>query len=275
MHKITTIMAISLGLMACGSGDVKKPSLNVDLSQFEGTAQATVLTRGGVVNHGDSIELNTEVTGYVAVEGSQMFTFVSGVDREVSISLTSAAEDLDFVVENGTDYFYSEHDGSNELVVFNAKANQTYNVDVWANLGYGEFSLTVAEATRSSLGLSNGEFLVEFSNSIVRECTDSPKLTYESVVLDIINFNGGYLRLLGAPEIIYFSKVSGNSFTTEANQSETSEGYLYKFQSSGTYTVNTVTGTLSGTGTAQTSTLYNDDLSSCSHVFDIEGQIKF
>jgi hypothetical protein len=274
MKKILTASLISAFLVGCGSDD-KNNGLDVDLSQFKGSESVISISSGGAVSDGDQLVINKTVTGTVGDDTYTTFNFNHSSDELVTARLSSAVENLDFTINGGEVRTGSYGAASDEAVVFYADASQNYSVDVDSYSGGigGEFDLTLSETTRHSLGLIDNEYLVSYSQSYSRKCSDDETPAVGTArFIRIFNFNDGYIETISGVDSINFSQVSGYSFTlaysTTATETDDRES-----SGSSTYTLNPEAGTLTGSGKEIYSYTSNGSVVTCNSSAIYNGEI--
>jgi hypothetical protein len=253
MKKILTASLISAFLVGCGSDD-KSNGLDVDLSQFKSTKQPPLIIDKGPVDNNDEVFLNTSVTGSVDNSNVSSYQFINNTDSTLPVfaSLVSSADNLDLAV---TDEFELEDvsygDDSNELLAFQAKSGVQSVIYVESirddALGEKPFTLTLEEATRQGLGLSDDEYAVHFNESAIDDCDDTES-NYESEEsgIWIFNFNNGYFSYKNRLFKFDFASVSGNSFTANYFTSGVDEAGPNEYSVVYSYNLNPDTGGVSG-----------------------------
>lgn len=271
MNKLVAIAGLSVLLSACGSDD-EQPTIDVDLSEFKGAASAPNLTAVAVSDN-DAININTRASGTVAENGNVDLYFTALGDELVAVTLSADAEDLDLYIENSDVNSSSATLSSNEVIVFPASLGEVYNVGVEAYVGSGDFTLDLVSANRSSLGLSENEFWVSFTATYSDSCNGGEPHTYSDLDGFIINFAEGYIASPDGLEKLAFSSVEGLSFNVSFSNSESGENFTFSSNSNSTYTVNPLTGGVTGSVSYSSSELYNGQSYECSGTTTYDGGI--
>lgn len=253
MYKSLTILSLAFLLSACGS-DATSPSIDVDLSEFKGISDKPTLTPANAIN-GDDVALNTRALSTIQDGGEIEYKFSTSTDKLVAVFVTSAAEDLDIYVSGPGVSAGSSNDGSNEAVVFQAQANQQYAIGVESYEGGGSLTLTVTEATRGTLGLSENEYLYEFSDTGEETC-DGQTYTYTENHTSVINFKDGYMADATGMDRAKFNSVNGMSFRLKDAESESYEDHAYSYAFEVSLTLDPADGDV--TGVVDFSSTYTD-----------------
>jgi hypothetical protein len=266
MKKILAVSLVAIMLMGCGSGDKNNPEdqnigLDIDLSQFKSTKQLIVAIEGGEVSNGAEIGLNEFVTGSLGATPVISFSYWNTTDAllPVMVSLSSPADNLDLAV---TDDFKLEDDSykddSNELLVFQAKSDtesviyiESLNDD---NAEGKAFTLTLVEASREGLGLSADEYAVNLNESSIEDCDDTAlDYEYEGISVTIFNFKDGYMRSASGDFRLDFTGANGNTLTGVYEDAGINDDGPYNYSVLFSYTVNSDTGTLTGSRVSDSS----------------------
>lgn len=271
MNKLVAIAGLSVLLSACGSDD-EQPTIDVDLSEFKGVSSAPNFTAVAVSDN-DAININTRAAGTVAENGNVDLYFTASGDELVAVTLSSGAEDLDLYIENSDINSSSTYSNSNEAIVFPASLGETYNLGVAADVGAGDFILDLVSANRSSLGLSENEFWVSFTSTYSDSCNGEDPYTYSDLDGFVINFAEGYIASPDGLEKRAFSSVEGLSFNVSFSSSGSGEGFSYSSTGSSTYTVNPLTGGVTGSGSYSSSELNNGQSYECTGTTTYDGGI--
>jgi hypothetical protein len=272
MKKGIILALASLGLIACGGEDEKStPNINAEFSLgIKGTEQEPALTNANV-SEGDSISLNSISSGYVANGNTIRLSYSASQSGLAVLFLSSLAEDLDISISGANiNTLESASSDSNEVIIFQAEAGVTYNIEVSSYEGSGNYQLKLVEPNRSSFGLNQNEYLVSTTENQVETCTTnsgSETYNYSSVYHEIINWNDGYVSSLTSPRRYDFSSVNGDSFTVNFANSSTD----YSYSSSYTYTANFSTGAITGTAWGQTT--YSNPTETCVFNASFSGSI--
>lgn len=246
------ISLLSLGLIACGGdSDSESPSINESFAAGIKGQQIQPALTTGEISEGDSAVLNTTYTGTVEEDGYTSFNFTLDEDTQVALVLSSGATDLDLHVSGTGVQLYSDLNNSNELIVFDAIATQSYTVRVESFEGSGEFQLKFVEANRSSAGLGAEEYLLRFAVDATQTCsTDGgPEHTqeYTSSFDLIVNWNAGYVDDVAGTSRESFTSVTGNTFVVNSNYSDSGSDWSESGQTTSTITTDFSTGSITGT----------------------------
>ena len=249
MIKILVVSIFALGLSACIDESDDENGIDVDVSQFKGAEQSPSLAAASSVDDGDSVVINSEYNGTITDGASHTFAYSALADGLVAIVLTSAAEDIDLFVVDGTTKYSSESLSSNEAVVLQVTANQQYSIEIESLDGAGSYNLVVVEANRSSLGLSADEYWVNFDIDTEETCNTTN--TSESHVAGfVINFASGYLADVSGLDKDEFRNVQGNQFSIESSDSGSGTGYSYSSSFKLDLEVNPTQGSVNGSSTS-------------------------
>ena len=221
------IGVFALGLSACiEESDDDETGVDVDVSQFKGAEVAPTLAASAAITNGSSVAINSQYTGSITDGATDTFAYSAQTSGLVAILLTSAAEDLDLFVIDGSTKYSSEYLESNEAVVIQAEANQQYSIDVESIDGADDYQLVVVEANRSSLGLSDKEYWVNFDVAGEETCNNTTE-SDSHVGGFVINFSDGYLADVSGLDKDKFSGVSGTKFLIVISESESTTNYSY------------------------------------------------
>lgn len=259
MYKSFPALSLAFLLTACGSG-AESPSIDVDLSEFKGGSEKPALTAANIINFGD-VTLNTRALGSIQDRGEVEYKFSTTTDKLVAVFLTSAAEDLGIYVSGPGASVGSDSDGSNEAFVFQAQANQQYAIGVESYEGGGSLTLTVTEATRGTLGLSENEYLYEFTDTGEETC-DGQTNTYTENHTNVINFKDGYMADATGMDRAKFNNVNGMSFRLKEAESGSDEDHTYSYVFEVNLTLDPSNGNV--TGVVDLSSTYTDLLEGAS-----------
>ncbi len=266
------IVACALLLSACGSESEQNKGIDINFDALKGSSANPTITPTTAAD-GDSINLNTRVTGTITEGGIVGFTFSAPASQYVFVSLTSSAEDLDLSVYGGLVDEYSAGMDSNEIVVFPTQQDQSYTVDVESWVGAGDFEVTLAEATRATLGLSYDEYLYRLTYNETGSCDNGSDYSDVYDVSVIVNFVDGYFEFLDSPIRFPFTAVSGNSFTLSGNGEDREDGYVYKYAYKTQLSVNPEDATLSGSETYSNEETGGGMTTACNYASVLAGEL--
>jgi hypothetical protein len=288
MKKGISISLLALSLAACGGGggsnssdsnDENILSLKTDFAVgIRGSEQEPTVTAASV-SEGDTVALNTRLTGSIPEDGSIRFSFTPTETTIVALVLSSTAEDLDLeLTDSNYDVNIESSDStSNEAIIFDAISGTPYFIDVDAYGKGGSFQLKLVEANRSSLGLSNDEYVVITQLNIAQECVeDGQNLSSNTTEVQnkIINWKGGYVLNLSGENKTSFTSVNDNSFSIADSTSESySDGESYSNISIFNYTTNFATGELTGDGNYVETYTDNAATETCTSEVEITGKV--
>jgi len=274
MLKNIQIVLCTLALVACGSGSDDKKTLDINLDQLKGSDVNPSLTNE-TASDGGQVNLNTRVTSDISENSSTDFTFTAPSSKWIAVFLTSDAEDLDLSVVGVDDPVSEDSNGldSNEVVIFKAEEGQTYDIGISSYVGKGTFELTIVEATRASLGLSDNEFLYRLEYDESGTCDNGTSDNWNYNTFPIINFVDGYLENIRSSEQFNFSKVNGNTVTLSGSGQSSGDDYSYEYTYSTTLTVSTSDGSLTGSETYEDSDTYNGNTVNCEYSSDLIGEL--
>lgn len=278
MKKEISISLLALSLVACGGSSSSDNSLGINknfASGIRGAEQEPTLTSTNIYE-GDTVTLNTLLTGNVLEGSSVRFNFTPTEDKKVALVLSSAAKDLDLeVTSTGVD-LYSDDSNSNEAIIFNAIANRQYNVEVESFEGEGQFELKLVEANRSSFGLSANEYIVEAEHTSAETCVENGETNQYDETYDvsiIINWKDGYVVNLSGESKTSFQSVSGNSFTVVSSDSGTDGIDSYESNFTLNYTTNFETGELTGSAVSETTYVNSNSTEICTSNITITANV--
>lgn len=175
-----TIAFLSLGLIACGgesnnsnNNRNQSPQASIDTAfaqDFHGLQAAPTLTTADVTE-GDSVELNSEVSGHVLEDSSVNLTFTAEKSGLMMLHSTSEAHDVkltvtepDTAIEVLTTWGALRDTSGDEqiltyrnLFLFPATEGLTYTIEIQSAEGATDFILTLADANREYLALNRPE----------------------------------------------------------------------------------------------------------------------
>ena len=263
-------------LSACGSDDAT-PTLDVNFDSQKGSASGPNLVNVQVESW-DDIDINSRVSEDILEEESFWLSYTATSTQLVMVKLSSTVEDLDLFVygENYDDDWYSAGFDSNELVLFEAEAGKTYDIEVWAWLGEGEFTLEIAEPSRGVMALSSNEYVYLLNEQQSFVCDDDEsESNFSSTSNFIINYQDGYVEYWGEDERVNFTSV--NDYTVilkdSFSGSDGDESYSSKLEIE--FTVNPDTGDISGTEVVDSTEQYEGESYTCRYESEFEGSIVF
>jgi hypothetical protein len=273
------IIALSLGLMACG-GESKKNNNDSAFGEFssgiKGVEEQPSLTSADV-SEGDSLTLNTNHNGNIEDYNLVMLNFTLEQDTQVALVLSSEAENLELKVSGNDLYRDSFLDGSNELIVFDALAGENYLVTLFSLEGRGAFQLKFVEANRASAGLSADEYLVDLSYTGFKVCSENgePEVesNYSGPGQHIINWKSGYFSNSDGSDRENFKSVAGNAFTLSGTRSGTDEDGSFTSQFTATFNANFNTGKVTGSTSGTFNDVHNDYTYDCKYTDAMTGGI--
>lgn len=268
---------LSLGLAACGGEpDIDPPSLDANLSDGIKGIEAQPALVNANISEGDSASLNTNYSGSVLSDGSVHFSLTLTEDTQVAIVLSSGLQDLDLAVSGNDIERSSDLNASNEIIVFDALADESYNVDVESNEGAGEFQLKIVEANRSSVGLSEDEYLVELEFYKTETCTingDEQHYSSNETVNKIINWSEGYMSNSAGSDRLAFNSVNGTTFTVKSNHSDLGSGWNKSDQFTMTLVTSFATGAITGSSSTRDDYVEFDYSEHCYSTANYTGKI--
>ncbi len=269
MNKLSLITTglLTSALVACGGDSGGGSGTDIVISEsLKGAESAPELTS---VTSG-SVSLNSRVTGFLVEDGSVDWTFSHSEDTDVLLVLNSDADDFDLSVSGNTVFESSEGATSFEVILFDAEAGLNYNLEVSSFWGDGNYQLDVTVPNRETVGLDTDEFLVVYEADVLGDC-DGYVEDYEYRYFAIVNWADGYTLKEG--EKNSFDQADGNTVVVKYSESESDGSASYKLSGQTTFTVNTETGSI--TGTDVWSDEYNDEdySESCSYTETLTGQI--
>jgi hypothetical protein len=271
------ISCLSLGLIACSEKpEVETPRLDVSFSEgIVGLKEQPILD-SAEISEGDIASLNTTYTGNVTPDSSLHFSFTLTEDTQVAIVLSSVAQDLNLIVEGNNIEKNSNLDASNEIIVLDALAEESYNVGVESSEGGGDFQLTLVEANRSSAGLSEGEYLVELKFSKNKSCDVNGTNEYHSsneMVNKIINWSAGYMSDSAGGDRQVFKTVHGTSFTVKSKNSDLGSDWNRSDEFTISLNTNVTTGAITGSSHARSDYIKFDSSEHCTSNATYTGQV--
>lgn len=247
------ISLLSLALIACGGeSDSKTHTISTKFSAGIKGLEAEPTLVAGTISEGDIASLNTNYTGNVLEDSEVKFSFTLTENKQVALVLSSGASNLDLTVRGNNITLDSFYDDSNELIVFDALAGESYTITVEAWEDAGEFQLKLVEANRSSIGLKSNEYLVNLesidTNKCVEDGVDKEAYTNTDSTYVIINWAEGYVSDSLGNERTSFSSVDGNTFTIDASYSASESGNSSSSQLTLILATDFTTGVITGTG---------------------------
>tara|TARA_B100000446_G_C10544846_1_gene338150 strand:+ start:2318 stop:3160 length:843 start_codon:yes stop_codon:yes gene_type:complete len=278
MKKEISIYLLALSLVACGGDSSSDSSLGINkdfASGVRGVEQEPTLT-SDTVSEGDTIVLNSNLTGTVSDGSSVIFNFTPTETQKLALILSSAATDLDLGVSSTDLDLMSDDENSNEAIIFEATAGQLYSVEVESYEGAGSFELKFVEANRSSFGLSANEYIVEAEYTSVQTCVENEQTSTYNEIYDvsiIINWKDGYVVNLSNEYKTSFKSVTDNSFTAVSSDSGTEGNESYENTFTLNYTTNFETGELTGTAVSETTSVENSITEVCTSNISITANV--
>lgn len=269
------ISLFTLGLAACGSeSDSETPTITTEFSsgikgsEVEPDLSIAEISEGGIAS------LNTNYTGNVLEDSRVSFSFTLEETKKVALLLSSGVSNLNLTVFGNNKSLSSSNDGSIEVIVFDAEAGENYSVTVSSEDGTGEFQLKFVEANRSSMGLTNNDYLVNLESTDTTTCIENgvEQEDYTEIKsnLGVINWAEGFIsnRSLSS-----FSSVDGNTFSINRSYSYAEDGYSGSSQGTLTLSTDFTTGVI--TGSEKGSYQYSEPQEevSCNYTNVISGQV--
>lgn len=222
-----SLLPAALVLFGCGGGSSSggTPSIDVTFAAGIRGAEAEPSMAEYSVDEGGIIYLNSRVTGTIASAPDTVtdpsvvsLSFNPTVSGEVLVILTSTAPDVDLVVSYdtlllGSPSEESQQAGSYEVLLLDIRDTREYTIEISTIGEGGSFELTVVEANRESLGLSNDEYFVTYTQwgSVLCDATPTGALIEDSYW--IINWEKGYIADI--EQTLNFSSVDGYKFTVD------------------------------------------------------------
>ena len=246
------VIALSLGLMACG-GESKKNNNDSAFDEFssdiKGAEEQPSLTNASL-SEGDSGQLNTIYSGNVEQNSEVSFNFTLDQDTQVALALSSEAKNLDLFVSGNDLSLESSLLDSNELIIFDALAGENYSVTVDTFSSSGPFQLKFVAANRTSAGLSADEYLVYFTYTIIETCSENggaeEELVSNSTVFNVINWKAEYYANRDGTDKQVFDSVEGNTFNLYFNNKNTHDDGYYTNESTAIFHTDFNTGEVIG-----------------------------
>lgn len=245
------ISLLVLGLAACGGESGSgNPTIKTEFSAGIKGMEAQPALTDATISEGDSASLNTNYTGNVLEDSEINFSFTLTENKLVALVLSSGVSNLDLSVRGNNINLDSFYDDSNELIVFDALAGESYSVAVEAWVGAGEFQLKLVEANRSSVGLADNEYLVKLDSIDTLKCLENgieqDEYNDNDTSLLIINWSAGYVGDASTDDKTSFSSVDGNAFTARESYSESEDDFSITSQSTLTLLTDFTTGVTTG-----------------------------
>lgn len=280
MKKEISISLLALSLVACGGSSSSSNDSSLGINKnfangIRGAEQEPVLI-SAAVSEGDTVTLNSQLTGNVLEGSSVIFNFTPTETKKVALILSSAVTDLDLGVSSTDLDLVSDDENSNDAIIFEATANQLYSVEVESYKGAGPFELKLVEANRSSFGLSVNEYIVEAEYTSVQTCVEGGETSTYNEAYDvdtIINWKDGYAVHLSGESKIFFKSVTNDSFTAVSADSGTEGSESYKNSTTLNYTTNFETGELTGTAISETTSVNNNITEVCTSNITITANV--
>lgn len=281
------VTLLSLGLIACGGESKKNNNNDSTFGEFssgiKGVEEQPSLTSADVAE-GDSLTLNTINHGNIEHYSFVPLNFTLEQDTQVALVLSSEDEDLNLTVSGYDLGLDSSHDGSNELIVFNALAGELYSIEIDSEsasyepiTGNSNFQLKFVEANRNSAGLSADEYLVSLFFIGTSYCSEDGEPEVESNFsgssLYIINWKAEYLSDSDGSSRESFDSVIDNVFTISINRIEVDEDRQVTNQSTVTYNTNFMTGEITGSASWTLNESQGNYTNECSNVVTVQGEI--
>lgn len=191
-----TLLVLTSILVACG-GDESKDSLSIN-KNFETSSDEPSLTAVSATE-GLTVLNNSEITGSLEEGESVTFQFAADPEGYVSvIALNSEAPnfDLEVAAVGSNTPFIGNNFTSFESTMVSAGQFSDYLITVKAQEGSGDFSLKVATANRTSLGLSENEYFFDVESEGRADCISGSYL-YVDYGHMILNFEDEYAVIDG------------------------------------------------------------------------------
>lgn len=172
----------------------RKPLFTADLSQHAGPNTEPPVTEGNVVN-GQSIDLNSRSLGVLSEGETDQLIFNPNRYSLVLVILEGDFEHIDAVVESS--YYHGQaivDDGMKAIMIFNAWEDTTYAIKIKAWAGNGHYKLTMVEANRRTLGLTDSEYLFKSYDYRLDECAGEENKDLYSINYFVVNPYESYLN---------------------------------------------------------------------------------
>ncbi|MBL4797883.1 MAG: hypothetical protein JKY50_10755 [Oleispira sp.] len=256
------VSLLVLWLAACGGeSETSKSTLSIgtELSAgIKGMEMEPALIDADI-SEGDIASLNTNYTGNVLEGSSIRFSFTLAEDKQVALFLSVESEDLDLAVEGHNIDLMGSYYDSYKLIIFDAVAGENYAVNISSIGDEGEFQLKFSEASRSSVGLANNEYLVSLEVNDKEKCIYGrleEEYTHNSSRFVLINWSAGYIDNLYGLGRWLFSSVNGNAFTINDSNSISWDLGSSSWQDTLTLSTDFLTGAI--TGSASGSSEYSE-----------------
>lgn len=286
--KIALVVFCAFLLAGCklleSGGDDSPKGITADLSHLKGALNEPDITSLSFIN-GRGMLINSQISGAFGATGnSHTFAFRALDSQLVSISIKDKSGSADHIKVYVTN---PSLDDDEKLVLpstltagtFSVIAGQTYEVSVFTFNG-GSYTVTLADANRETMGLGSHEFYVSFVRTGEEQC-NGRTTGYKPANLNFIfNFrNGSFVDNLN--QYIQFDLTGeytiGNSGAhSERANSSTYGGYDYTNKSDHWFTLDHITGAVTGEFRQESVFDYDDtslETESCIKSTRFDGQI--
>ena len=265
-------------------GDSSPKGIIEDLSHLKGPLNEPDITNLSFVD-GRDILINSQISGTFGVLGNaHIFVFRPLDSQLVTVSIKDKSNSVEHI---NVDVTNPALDDDERIVspstltasTFPVIAGQTYEVSVATDNG-GSYTVALADANRETMGLDSHEFYVSFVRTGETQCNERTT-TYRAENLNFIfNFrNASFLDNLNQTaqlELIDQYTIGQSRSISGKNNSSTKGNYEYTDTSNHWFSLNPVTGNVSGELSQERTTNYDDrnfDSQACILSSRFEGQI--
>ena len=235
---VITGTLLSMALVGCGSDSSdNKDSVGADVQVTTAVTDAGPITLTTTMYSGDNttVELNQTASGTISSDDyNQAYLFTAQQSGYISIMLEGSAldkADLDLEVSDldGTlnadgaeNYWSTLNSVSKELAIIMATQGHQYEITIknWGDVDSEDYTLTVANLSRDTLGLKEGEYLTVLNEKGSTTCIENGSFeeSYSDYWVMIANFKSGYINSL--EEQVDMSLLSASAFKLEFDHSE-------------------------------------------------------
>lgn len=250
-------MLLVAGCDLLGSGGDGSPKgITADISHLKGAEHEPSITELGF-SDGRDILINSKISGAFGAVGNVHTFVLRAVDSQlVSISIkdqSGSVEHIKVSVSNSD----SSLDDDERVVAsstltsstFSVIAGQTYEVSVYTNNG-GSYTVTLADANRETMGLSNHEFYVSLLRTGEEQCNGRTTRYQSTNLYFTFDFrNGSFVDNLNQQIQFYLTDeyTIGNSGSHSSRGSSSQDGgFDYKNESDHWFTLDNITGSVTG-----------------------------
>lgn len=286
--KITFVVFFVFLLAGCklleSGGDDSPKGITADLSHLKGTLNEPEITSLGFVD-GREILINSQISGTFGVIGNaHTFVFRPLDSQLVSVSIKDKSGSLEHIKV----YVINPALDDDEKLVssltltaatFPVTAGQTYEVSVFTDNG-GSYTVTLSDANRETMGLGPHDFYVSFVRTGEEQCNGRTSSYMPANLYYMFNFrNGSFVDNLNQYIQFYLTDeyTIGNSGAhSERANSSTYGGFNYENKSDHWFTVDHITGSVTGEFRQESIFDYDDtslETESCIKSTRFEGQI--